>query len=160
MTQKNILAPYLILIILVGCITGCAPTEAQKNKDVAENMKAILSMKMIFVNNSSGPSEIALAKHLKQSGAKLYGLYTCVHCYDQLYLFGKEAVRELDRTECEPSANNYNSELCQDLKTKGYPTWIIDNQRYTGMQSLEFLARKSNYRGPSDFKNSSPQHLE
>jgi hypothetical protein len=142
---------YLIFTILLVCVTGC------KLLFDAQNTEAdAVDMKVIIVESSSGPSEIALAKHLKQTGAKLYGSYTCEHCYEQLYLFGKEAARELDRIECEPGGKNANPKLCRDLEIKGYPTWIIDNQRYGGSQSLYFLANKSNYRGPREFLNSLP----
>ena len=47
----------------------------------------------IKTTTSSGTSEIALARHLKIVGAKMYGSFTCEHCQMQKESFGKEAAR-------------------------------------------------------------------
>jgi hypothetical protein len=145
----KILFPYSIFFLIE--ISGCAlPLDRQKHSANAEVVNTIV------VEISSGPSEIALAKHLKKVGAKLYGAYWCEHCYKQMYLFGQAAAKEIDRTECDPKGTSPNPQLCTDLKIKSYPTWIVNGKRYMGAQSLEFLASKSNYKGPQDFKNSLP----
>lgn len=109
------------------------------------------------VQNTSGPAEIALARHLKQSGAKEYGAYWCPHCHEQKELFGKEAAAELDYVECDSKGRNARPELCQAAKIKGYPTWEIKGQLYEGAQSLEKLADLTDYKGPRNFKNSLPR---
>lgn len=143
--------PYSILIFFLVGISGCMlPLEQQKLKANAGPVNTIV------VESSSGPSEIELAKHLKKTGAKLYGAYWCEHCYKQMYLFGQEAAKEIDRTECDPKGKNSNPQLCTDLKIKAYPLWIINSKRYPSSQSLELLASHSNYKGPQDFRNPLP----
>ena len=43
------------------------------------------------ITTTSGESEIALARHLKEIGAKEYIAWWCPHCHEQKQLFGKEA---------------------------------------------------------------------
>ncbi|OKH33693.1 hypothetical protein NIES2119_22485 [[Phormidium ambiguum] IAM M-71] len=106
------------------------------------------------VQNTSGPAEIALARHLKQVGAKEYGAYWCPHCHDQKELFGKEAAAELDYVECDPKGVNPRPQLCQEAKIKGYPTWQIKGQLYEGTQQLGTLADLTDYKGSREFKYS------
>lgn len=103
---------------------------------------------------TSGPSEIALAQHLKDVGAKMYGAYWCPHCIDQKKLFGEQAVAQhLPYVECDPTGPNSQAGLCQSKGIKGYPTWEINGQMYSGTQTLQQLADYSGYQGPRDFKN-------
>lgn len=105
------------------------------------------------INTTSGEAEIELAKHLKSIGARAYFAWTCPHCYEQKQLFGKEAVEELDRVECRPDGVNARPQLCEAAKITGYPSWVINGQQYSGVQSLEKLSQVSNYKGPRNFKN-------
>lgn len=105
------------------------------------------------VTTVSGESEIALARHLTQVGAKEYGAFWCPHCYDQKQLFGKEASALLDYVECDPEGKNSRTKMCLDAGIKGYPTWEIKGQIYQGVQSLNKLAELSGYTGPTNFKN-------
>jgi uncharacterized membrane protein len=106
------------------------------------------------ITTTSGEAEIQLAKHLKNTGAKMYFAWTCPHCYEQKQLFGKEAVTELDPIECRPDGkNNPRPELCEAAKIPGYPSWIINGQLNSGVQSLEKLSQLSGYKGPRNFKN-------
>ena len=45
------------------------------------------------ITTTSGESEIALARHLKEIGAKEYIAWWCPHCHEQKLLFGKEAYK-------------------------------------------------------------------
>jgi uncharacterized membrane protein len=107
----------------------------------------------IPVVNTSGPAEMALARHLTQVGAVMYGAYWCSHCHDQKELFGKQAVRELNYVECDPNGANPQVERCRAKGIQGYPTWEIHDQLYSGTRSLSELSRLSNYKGPMNFKN-------
>ncbi|NJK67537.1 MAG: vitamin K epoxide reductase family protein [Microcoleus sp. CSU_2_2] len=106
------------------------------------------------VTTISGPAEMALARHLRQIGAKEYGAYWCPHCHDQKMLFGKEAAKFVDYVECDPKGKNSRSELCQaaSANIKGFPTWEINGQFYSGTQSLDKLAELSGYSGPRNFQ--------
>jgi len=107
------------------------------------------------VTTTSGPAELALARHLREIGAKEYGAYWCPHCHDQKMLFGKEAGAIIDYVECDPRGQNSRAEICQAAaaNVKGFPTWEIKGQFYSGTQSLEKLADLSGYTGPRNFQN-------
>ncbi|PZO35998.1 MAG: hypothetical protein DCF19_22605 [Pseudanabaena frigida] len=99
------------------------------------------------VTTKSTPNAIALAKHLRKIGAKVYTAYWCPHCHDQKERFGKEAVSQLDIVECDLRGVNPQRELCIAKRIRGFPTWEIDGNFYPGNQPLENLARLSKYRG-------------
>ncbi len=105
------------------------------------------------VTTTSGSSEIALAQHLTQNGAKVYGAYWCANCHAQKELFGKQAVAQLSYVECDPSGQNAQTDLCKTKKIKAYVTWEINGQMYPGTQSLQKLAKLSGYKGTLDFIN-------
>lgn len=108
-----------------------------------------------LVTTTSSPAEIALARYLTQIGAKEYGAYWCPHCHDQKMLFGREAAKLINYFECDPKGQNSRAEICQATATniKGFPTWEIKGQFYSGTQSLEKLAEFSGYSGPRNFIN-------
>lgn len=107
------------------------------------------------VTTTSGPAQLALARHLREIGAKEYGAYWCPHCHDQKMLFGKEAGAIIDYVECDPRGQNSRAQMCQAAaaNVKGFPTWEIKGQFYSGTQSLEKLADVSGYTGPRNFQN-------
>jgi len=52
--------------------------------------------KMCNARRSSTPAKIALAQHLTQIGAKMYGAYWCHHCHKQKQMLGKQAIVQID----------------------------------------------------------------
>ena len=108
----------------------------------------------LAITTKSGKAEMALAAHLKQIGAKMYGAYWCSHCHDQKQLFGKSAFSEINYIECDPKGKNSQTDLCKAANVKGFPTWEIKGKTVTGTQSLEELATLSGYQGPRNFQNS------
>ncbi|MEO1095941.1 MAG: hypothetical protein AAFX01_13685 [Cyanobacteria bacterium J06638_28] len=106
----------------------------------------------VTTDTVSGAAEIALATHLTQIGAKVYGAYWCPHCHDQADMFGAEAFALIDYIECDADGVDSQYELCRSTQAiQGYPTWNIEGQFYSGSQSLEELAMLSNYTGNTDF---------
>lgn len=105
------------------------------------------------ISSHSGPAEIELASHLTAIGAKEYGAFWCPHCQEQKQLFGKEAFPEINYIECDPRGNNAKPELCQAANIRSYPTWEINGNFYSGLQSLEKLADLSAYQGLRSFNN-------
>jgi hypothetical protein len=103
------------------------------------------------VTTSSNAASIALAKHLKSVGAKMYGAYWCPHCHEQLQLFGQKAVTQLPYIECAEDGKNARPDLCKAAKIEGYPTWKIKAKTYEGTQTLVELANASGYRGSRNF---------
>ncbi|ASC70891.1 Vitamin K epoxide reductase [Halomicronema hongdechloris C2206] len=106
------------------------------------------------ITTTSGAAEMALAQHLDDTGAKMYGAWWCSHCHDQKQLFGQTAAKEIPYVECDPEGVTPQTALCrsQDAVT-GFPTWEINGKFYPGVQPLEALARLSGYSGPDDFQN-------
>lgn len=99
------------------------------------------------VTTTSSANEIALAKHLRKIGAKLYTAYWCPHCHHQKQRFGKEAVKHLEVVECDQRGVDSQTQLCRDKKVRAYPTWEINGKLYPGNHSLESIANFSKYRG-------------
>ncbi len=65
--------------------------------------------------------------------SKLYVQLGCSHCETQKEMFGNY-VELLDMTDC-----FYERQICQDVGIRATPTWIINGQKYEGVQSLENL---------------------
>ncbi|MBD2034738.1 hypothetical protein H6F76_06785 [Leptolyngbya sp. FACHB-321] len=103
------------------------------------------------ITTTSSTAAIALAKHLKRVGAKMYGAYWCPHCHEQLQLFGQKAVAQLPYIECVNDGKNSRPNLCEAEKIEGYPTWKIRGKTYMGTQSLDELATASGYKGSRSF---------
>jgi uncharacterized membrane protein/glutaredoxin len=108
------------------------------------------------ITTTSGEAEIALAQHLKQTGAVFYGAYWCPHCHDQKQLFGKEAIKDIPYVECDPQGVNPQTDRCKAAGVQGFPTWVINGKTVRGTQSLPELAQLSGYKGPRNFQNFLP----
>lgn len=132
------------IIVLVGTLGMYAPIH---------NPRAEKTPGGYDITTVSGTAEIALAQHLKQVGAKMYGAFWCPHCHDQKQLFGKEAVAQINYIECDPRGKDPKPELCQAAKIQGFPTWEVKGKFYQGTQTLERLADVSGYQGKQDFQN-------
>jgi uncharacterized membrane protein/glutaredoxin len=105
------------------------------------------------ITTASGPAEVALANHLANSGAVMYGAWWCPHCHDQKQLFGAEAAAALRTIECAEDGQNPQTALCRSKsEVTGFPTWEINGEFYPGTQSLQRLAELSGYTGPMDFR--------
>ncbi len=136
----------VVVVVLVGTLGVYANIT---------NPRASTQVGNYTVTTSSGNSEIALAQHLKQIGAKMYGAFTCLHCQNQKQLFGKEAAAQLNYIECHPEGKNAQTELCQAAGIQGFPTWEIKGKFYQGEKTLQELADLSGYQGERKFQNAS-----
>ncbi|MDB9311544.1 vitamin K epoxide reductase family protein [Spirulina sp. CS-785/01] len=108
------------------------------------------------ITTDSGNAELQLAQHLHNQGAKMYGAYWCPHCHEQKLLLGKQAFQKIDYIECGRGAKNSQRDRCSADGIEAYPTWEINGQRYTGIQSPDKLAKLSNYDGSTNFKYTMP----
>ena len=105
------------------------------------------------ITTTSGAAEIALARHLKEIGAKEYIAWWCPHCHEQKLLFGEEAYQEVPHTDCADADNpNKKKSECKKAGIQSYPTWRIKGKTYMGAQNLEKLAVLSGYTGSTNFK--------
>lgn len=105
------------------------------------------------ITTASGPAEVALANHLNDIGATMYGAWWCPHCHDQKQLFGAEATQTFNYVECAEDGQNPQPDLCRSKpEITGFPTWEINGEFYSGTQSLARLAELSGYSGPTNFQ--------
>jgi len=88
--------------------------------------------------------EVALARHLRDKGAVMYGAYWCPHCQEQKAIFG-DAAKDLPYVECDPNGMNARPDLCEKAGVKSFPTWVLGGNRREGVQSLQALADFSNF---------------
>jgi uncharacterized membrane protein len=92
----------------------------------------------------------ALAEHLSKADVKFYGASWCPHCTEQKHLFGSSEKR-IPYIECSPGGSKGpQAPACKEKNIQSYPTWIINGQRYTGIQPLDALARFSNFQYQGD----------
>lgn len=135
------------LVGTLGIYSGVTSAgEASGGQRVAENAPPPIA-------TASGPSEIALAKHLQSLGAKKFGAYWCPHCHDQQALFGQEAFSYVEYVECAPDGYETQMDFCRSTGITGFPTWEINGELYDGVRPLNELADISGYEGPRDFQN-------
>lgn len=96
------------------------------------------------VSSTSAPEAVALAKRLRDAGARMYGAFWCSHCFDQKQAFGKEAMAFFPYVECYPDGFRKGVELAPACAAvdglKGFPTWVIGGRTLEGEQSFEVLA--------------------
>jgi uncharacterized membrane protein len=169
MITNGIIAGFLTLLMTFGLYSAAGVSITPEPPRAAEageppTSPDILSIKPTTVpqqpygwtiSSQSGASEIALAEHLKKTGATMYGGWFCSHCYEQKQLFGREAFKgSIKYVECNAEGKNPQVELCQAQKIEGFPTWDIAGQNYPGVQPLEQLAKLSGYTGSMDFRYS------
>jgi uncharacterized membrane protein/glutaredoxin len=102
--------------------------------------------------DSNNSWQVGLAKHLTETGAIMYGSYRCPHCAAQKGLFG-EAFKYIRYVECDPTSKEANLALCLEKGIRGYPTWEIRGNFYTGLRSLEELSKLSGYVFSSSYEN-------
>ena len=111
------------------------------------------------VTTASKPEDVALAKHLKSTGAKFYGAYWCGYCNRQRGLFGAEATAALPYVECADDGYKSASGACRTKGVDGYPTWEIGGKFYGGYKPLEELARLSGFTYAPAAKAATPSSL-
>ncbi len=88
----------------------------------------------------------ALTSHLTQIDAKFYGAFWCPACTQQKEMFGSSVYR-VPYIECSPGGQRAPvAQACREARIESYPTWLINGQRYTGIQPLESLAQFSNFK--------------
>ena len=99
-------------------------------------------------SEAAGPEDPqlqALAIHLSESGVKFFGAYWCPRCQEQKAMFQASAKR-LPYVEC--SSGGRGSPLtapCVVENIKSYPTWIIGEERLTGLQTPAELASMTGF---------------
>lgn len=146
------------MVTLIGTLAVYADVEKPNNTTTAQQVQLEPAGDPIpgvgwQITTTSGESEIALAKHLKEIGAKEYIAWWCPHCHEQKQLFGKEAYSYINHIECAPPKAKKLAPECEAAKIQSFPTWEINGKQYAGVKSLKELAEISGYKGSTNFKN-------
>ena len=128
-----------------------------KSKRLAVTVSVVLLLattgcSSLSKSQSRKASKLALASHLQQQHAKMYGASWCLTCKGQKKWFGKEAFSKITYIECDAGGENPQVELCRKLNINSFPTWEINGKlTCIGGCSLEKLADESGYKGSRDF---------
>lgn len=91
---------------------------------------------IIIYSQSKNTSIELVSKEIAQcigGNSTMYSQTGCHYCKQQKDMFGS-SVKYLTIIECD-----YKPDLCNSLGIQGTPTWIIKNQSYVGVQSIERL---------------------
>jgi len=103
---------------------------------------------VVFVATRSASEETsgkydAFTTCLKNKGAIFYGAFWCPHCQAEKKLFGT-SEKLVPYVECSTPDMKGQTQICQDKKITGYPTWIFaDGSSLKGEVSFEMLAQKT-----------------
>ncbi|MFY0609092.1 MAG: vitamin K epoxide reductase family protein [Candidatus Atelocyanobacterium thalassa] len=156
---------FVSIIVTIVTLVGILGIYTNTEKPLTHGRVAIKQVKTVPhppngwpITSRSEESEIKLAEHLTSIGAKMYGAFWCPHCHDQKQLFGLTAFHKINYIECDPRGKNPQPNICISSNIKSYPSWEINGEQLSGAQSLEDLAKSSNYQGLTDFKYIIPEH--
>ena len=91
---------------------------------------AVILLAVFILNRPAGNVSEETAQCIGEN-SKLYVQFGCTHCDAQEDLFGK-SYKFLNVTDC-----FYEIEKCEGVERT--PTWIINDEEITGVQSIETL---------------------
>lgn len=143
------LAVLLALLWRRGTLPGRRRLASVVPGALAAAVLVPLGAAFIYAMPAGGGSgfEGALARHLREKGAVMYGAYWCPHCTEQKALFG-DAAKDLPYVECAKDGINARPDLCEQAGVKSFPTWVMGTERREGTQSLQALADFSKFEAP------------
>ncbi len=79
----------------------------------------------------------AFAQCITEKGATFYGTEWCGYCKNQKELFG-DSLQHVNYIDCDEQ-----SDVCISEGIRGYPTWKINGDTFTGVQQISTLAEKT-----------------
>ena len=94
---------------------------------------AVIIIAIIILTLPKPSADVEFAKCVGEN-SRLYVQTGCMHCDDQLDLFG-ENQKYLDVYNCMDDSWI----TCRALSIPGTPTWIIDDTKYVGKKSMSAL---------------------
>lgn len=103
---------------------------------------ALLLYFFVFTGSNPESSASQLAVCLNEQDVTMYSLPTCPHCQDQKDKFG-DSFKYIDSVNC-----SQNRDKCLNQEIETVPTWIIDGEKFVGVQELEELAAKTSCEYP------------
>jgi hypothetical protein len=97
----------------------------------------VLAFSAYIIIKDNAPSSILTEELAKCIGAnsELYIQTGCPACQRQEELFG-EHIQYINSTNCFLQENR---QICIDKNIEATPTWIIEGEKYKGVQSIEKL---------------------
>jgi uncharacterized membrane protein len=136
----------LVLLRRRAVLPGRRKLSALVPGALAAAILAPLGAAFVFAMPAGGGTgfEGALARHLRETGAVMYGAHWCPHCAEQKALFG-DAAKDIPYVECAADGLNGRPDLCEKAGVKVFPTWIMGTERREGVQSLSALATLSKF---------------
>jgi uncharacterized membrane protein len=142
-------AILLMLLRRRAALPGRRKLSALVPGALAAAVLAPLGAAFIYAMPAGGGSgfEGALARHLREQGAVMYGAYWCPRCTEQKALFG-DAAKDIPYVECAKDGVNGRPDLCEKAGVKAFPTWVMGTERREGVQSLSALSAFSKFEPP------------
>lgn len=89
---------------------------------------------MFLIGCSKEGDYDSFAKCLTEKGATMYGTEWCSHCKSQKELFGN-SFQYINYIDCDLKKGE-----CDEAEIEGYPTWVIDGEKYPGENQIFELA--------------------
>jgi glutaredoxin len=140
--------PQFVRLVGLGILIGSTGVIGQIGMPAAISQPAPIQLG----SATSSSDAISLARHLRATGAKMYGAYWCPHCAAQRRLFGRIAFNlYIDYIECASNGYRAQPKACEAAEIKAYPTWVIQGKYHEGVHSLKELAALSGYSGSQKF---------
>lgn len=81
------------------------------------------------------------AQYLTDQGVIMYGTDWCPYCKDNKASFGN-SFQYINYIDCD-----WEGDTCEEAGIRGYPTWEVNGEIYSGKQPLERLAQLTGYQG-------------
>jgi hypothetical protein len=138
--QRRASATSSLVIGLTLLVLGSITTASKAGDPAGSTQPGVSSSALPH----STAAQLGLSRHLKATGAVFYGAWWCPACSKQKALFGAQGASELPYVECDQQQGE--PERCIAAKIEAFPTWVLSGkERLVGVQSLDELARWSNY---------------
>jgi glutaredoxin len=94
-----------------------------------------ISVLVIYLKSNPGTQITEQAALCIGQNSVMYSQTGCSHCKDQEDMFGPY-VSDLNIVDC---LQQNNTQKCIDAGILGTPTWVIKNQSYEGVHTIEKL---------------------
>lgn len=139
----------LLSLMIIAAVFLAACTPATGLSDADSSASTDLSSADSSTDSSGDAAVVSgkvttssFAQCLTDSGAEMYGAEWCSHCKAQKKTFGN-AFDDVFYIEC-----TEEQAACDAAGITGYPTWVVDGQKYPGQQSFERLASLTGCEAP------------
>lgn len=98
---------------------------------------AVVAIYLFITFSGTAEATQEFAECLGEKEAVMYGTDWCHYCQDQKEMFGMH-FEKLNYIDCDD-----NKAECDAAGVRGYPTWVINEVNYPGVQKIDKLAELS-----------------